>query len=163
MELTKLSGQLIASSEDGQVAAVQLLNYGQGDLADIISGAWTKYFVNVGLVGAQVGQAAACLGAWATTLGAMLAEMAGVVGWAESAIAALEAARPAAEAAGQDVDALIEQVKTEAKSQVAAISSAAMGALAAVPSWAGNIPAAMHMPGTPAGGGSGVADGGAGP
>ncbi|RFZ62042.1 hypothetical protein DE4576_05353 [Mycobacterium marinum] len=146
VEMTKLSGQLIAASEDGQVAAIRLLNHGQGDLADVISTAWTKYFVTVGLVGAQVGQAGACLSAWANALGAMLAEMSGVVDWAESAIAALEASRPAVEAAGQDVDQLIEQIKTEAQSQIAAISSAAMGVLAAVPSWAASIPVSMSIP-----------------
>lgn len=162
VELTKLSGELVATAQDGQVGAMRLLNYGSGDLADLMSGAWTKYFVNLALVGGQVAEAAACLEAWAATLGAMLAEMAAVVGWAESAISALEAMRPAEVITHIDVDAMIEQVKTEAKSQVAAISSAAMGALAAVPSWAGSVPAAMPMPGAPSGG-SGVADGGAGP
>ncbi|MDV7194500.1 hypothetical protein R4391_30080 [Mycolicibacterium fortuitum] len=153
VELTKLSGELVATAQDGQVGAMRLLNYGSGDLADLMSGAWTKYFVNLALVGGQVAEAAACLEAWAATLGAMLAEMAAVVGWAESAISALEAMRPAEAITHIDVDAMIEQVKTEAKSQVAAISSAAMGALAAVPSWAGSVPAAMPMPGgAPAGG-----------
>lgn len=147
VEMTKLSGQLVAAAQDGQVGAVQLLNYGQGDLAEVISGAWTKYFLTVGVVGAQVGQAAACLSAWATTLGAMLAQMDTVVVWAESAIEAFEAARVAEEAAGVNVDQLIEQVKQEAKTQIQAISGAAMAELAAVPSWAGNIPAATPTPG----------------
>lgn len=149
VEMTKLSGQLVAAAQDGQVGAIQLLNYGQGDLAEVISGAWTKYFLTVGVVGAQVGQAAACLSAWATTLGTMLAQMDTVVAWAESAIEAFEAARVAEEAAGVDVDQLIEQVKQEAKTQIQAISGAAMAELAAVPSWAGSVPAAMQMPGMP--------------
>ena len=83
VEMTKLSTQLIATSQDGQVAAGRLLNHGQGTLAEVISSSWGQYFINVGRVGAQVAQAAACLEAWATTLGAMLAQMAGVVGWVE--------------------------------------------------------------------------------
>lgn len=77
----------------------------------------------------------------------MLTQMDTVVGWAESAIEAFEAARVAEEAAGVNVDQLIEQVKQEAKTQIQAISGAAMAELAAVPSWAGGIPAAMPTPG----------------
>ncbi|MCH9669129.1 MAG: hypothetical protein K0U80_14905 [Actinomycetia bacterium] len=140
VEFGRLSAQLVAASEDGQVQAMQLLNYGRGVLADTISATWQGYFVRVGIAAGQVGEASANLAAWATTLGAMLSEMAGVVGWAESAIEALEAARVALEAAGENVDALIEQIKAEAKTQIAAISAAASGALATIPSWAARIP-----------------------
>ncbi len=136
VELGKLSSQLLATSEDGQVGAMQLLNHGQGLLAETISASWGVYFTRMGLVAAQIAEASAFLLAWATTLGAMLAQMDGVVGWAEAAIEALEAARVALEATGENVDALIEQIKAEAKAQVAAVSDAAEGALAATPSWA---------------------------
>lgn len=147
LELKKLSGHLASVSADGQVGAVRLLNYGQGDLADVISESWVKYFIEVGVVAAKAAEASACLDSWATTLGASQLAMAGVVAEAEAAIAAYEAARPAYELAKIDVDALIEKVKTAAKEQIRAISDAAMGAIAAVPSWAGQIPAGLSMPG----------------
>ncbi|MGB0878837.1 MAG: hypothetical protein ACPGXI_17510 [Mycobacterium sp.] len=129
VELGKLSSELLAVSEDGQVGAMQLLNHGQGVLAETISTSWGMYFTRMGMVAAQIAEASAYLSAWATTLGAMLAQMDAVVGWAEAAIEALEAARVALEATGENVDALIEQIKAEAKSQVAAISAAASAAI----------------------------------
>ncbi|MGB0878842.1 MAG: hypothetical protein ACPGXI_17535 [Mycobacterium sp.] len=108
VELGTLSSQLLATSEDGRVGAMQLLNHGQGLLADTISTSWGMYFTRMGMVAAQIAEASAYLSAWATTLGAMLAQMDAVVGWAEAAIEALEAARVALEATGENVDALID-------------------------------------------------------
>lgn len=147
LELGKLSSQLVATSQDGHVASVQLLNYGQGDLAEVISSSWVRYFAQVGIVAGQAGEASACLSGWATTLGAMLQAMAGVVAQAEAMIKLFESARPIMESFGIDVDAEIQAIKEAAQEDVRAISAAAMGGLAAVPSWAGQIPAGLSMPG----------------
>lgn len=147
LELGKLSSQLLATSQDGHVASVQLLNYGQGDLAEVISSSWVRYFAQVGIVAGQVGEASACLSGWATTLGAMLQAMAGVVAQAEAMIKLFENARPIMESFGIDVDAEIQAIKEAAQEDVRAISAAATGGLAAIPSWAGQIPAGLSMPG----------------
>lgn len=57
--LATLATELINTGADGQVRAVQLLNFGQGALAEVISGAWSKYFLNVATVGGNVAQAGA--------------------------------------------------------------------------------------------------------
>lgn len=125
LQLGKLSAELLAKSEDGQVGALQLLNYGQGALAESISGAWTRYFFQMGLTSAAVGQASTDLIVAATVLGNMLLQMSGVVTQAESVISNLEAARPILEFHGLDVDSLIRGVVTEAQGQIVSLSAAA--------------------------------------
>lgn len=137
--LGKLAAELTAVSEDGQVGALQLLNYGQGLFASTVSAGWTQFFIKVGFVATQIGQAAACMSEWATTLGTMLAEMGAVVGWAEAAIASIESQRPVLIAAGQDPEQMIQAILTDAKSQVAAVSAAATSALTPPPPWAGAV------------------------
>lgn len=160
LELKQLSTQLAATAEDGLAKTRYLLNnHGQGALAEVICQAWTEYWVKVAIVSAQVLQSSACLDAWATTLGSMLFNMTGVVESAEAMIRALEAARPIMETLyGIDVDAEIQTIKEQAQEDVRALSTAAMGALAAVPSWAGQVPAGMSTPG-----GGGMSSSAAGP
>ena len=148
LELKELSRQLVATAEDGLAKTQYLLrNHGQGVLAEAICQAWTDYWVKVAIVSAQVLQSSACLDAWATTLGSMLFNMTGVVESAEAIIKMLEGARPLLEFFNIDVDAEIQAIKEQAQEDVRALSAAAMGALAAVPSWAGQVPAGMPMPG----------------
>ena len=165
LELKELSRQLVATAEDGLAKTRYLLNnYGQGALAEVICQAWTDYWVKVATVAAQVLQSSACLDAWATTLGSMLFNMTGVVESAEAMIRALEAARPIMETLyGIDVDAEIQTIKEQAQEDVRALSTAAMGALAAVPSWAGQIPAGLSTPGSSGNAGSTSNSGAAGP
>ncbi|MCC9186946.1 hypothetical protein, partial [Mycolicibacterium mageritense] len=159
LELKELSRQLVATAEDGLAKTRYLLNnHGQGALAEVICQAWTDYWVKVAIVSAQVLQSSACLDAWATTLGSMLFNMAGVVESAEAIIKMLESARPLLEFFNIDVDAEIQAIKEQAQEDVRALSSAAMGALAAVPSWAGQVPTGLSTPGGGQGEASATAD-----
>ncbi|GAB3030265.1 hypothetical protein [Mycobacterium bourgelatii] len=134
IELGKAAAELGFKSADGQVQAVQLLGYGHGALAEAISAAWTRYFVEMAAAGARFGEAATTVAAWAELLGTTLAAMSGVVDWAEAAIAALEAARVELELAGQNVEELIQTVIAEGHSQVAGISAGAVAAVS-LPGW----------------------------
>ena len=123
-ELARLSSQLTFASQDGQVGAIRLLNYGHGPLAERISAAWVDYFVRMGITAVQVGEASACLTSWAASLGAMLSNMAGVVYEAEDVISMIEAARPLLELHHIDVEELIDEIVAQAQGQVAAVSAA---------------------------------------
>ncbi|MDA0252651.1 MAG: hypothetical protein O3A42_17175, partial [Actinobacteria bacterium] len=151
LALTTLSAKLTATSLDGQVGAAQLLNYGQGALADAIAATWTQHFVKLGIAGVQVGEAGACLQEWATILGAMLMKMADTVARAESIIGLLEGARPILEFFQIDVDAEIESIKSQAKAEVVATSAAASSAVsgAGVPAWANQAMSATAKPAVP--------------
>jgi len=129
LQLGKAATELGFIAGDGQVQAVQLLGYGQGALAEAISAAWVRFFLDVGAKGAQLGAASTLVAGCAEVLGTMLVSMSGVVDWAEAAIGAFEAARVELELVGQNVDELIQTVISEAHTQVAGISTAATGAI----------------------------------
>lgn len=149
LEMDRLAAQLVATAQDGQVGAARLLNYGQGDLAEVISGAWTKYFVNVGAVAAQAGEAAVCLQGWAAALGTMLAGMSGIVWRTEELIAAAQAE---AAALGKDATQEVDNLIAEAHSEISALSAGTTAALSPLPAWVPALPPTSTGPGTVDGG-----------
>lgn len=148
--MTTLSERLVAYSKDGQVGAEKLLSYGEGALAEVISGAWSDYFAGMAEPAAKAAAAAAALTAWATTMGAWLADAAEIVWRTEGLI---DAARLKAAATGTDPQPDIDGLIEEARAEVAARGAATMSAnAAALPAWAGP-PMLTQLPG---GGGRGV-------
>lgn len=151
LEMDHVAAQLLATAQDGQVGAARLLNYGQGDLAEAISAAWSEYFVRMAAVAGQCAQAAACLKGWAAALGTMLASMSGIVWRTEELIVAAQAE---AAALGKDATQEVDNLIAEAHSEVSALSAGATAALTPLPAWAPALPPTGTGPGAVSGGGS---------
>ncbi|MGV0743868.1 hypothetical protein [Mycolicibacterium sp. XJ870] len=135
--LSSVADGVDSASLDGQVNSNRMFAHGDGTLVTAMSTSWQKFFVQVGDIGSQVGQAAALLAAWAATLNGMLTKMAGVVWAAEALIDTIEASEATLIASGQDPEAMVRMVIVEAQEQVVVISAAAAASLAALPDWAG--------------------------
>lgn len=148
-EMDRVAAQLLATSQDGQVGAARLLNYGQGDLAEVISAAWSEYFVRMAAVAGQCTQAAACLKGWAAALGAMLAGMSGIVWRTEELIVAAQAE---AAALGKDATQEVDNLISEAHSEVSALSAGTAAALSPLPAWVPALPPTSTGPGAVSGG-----------
>lgn len=147
--MNRLAARLLDTAQDGQVGADQLLNYGQGALAETISAAWVAYFVRMAAVAGQCVEAAACLKTWAAALGAMLSGMSGIVWRTEELIIAAEAE---AAALGKDATQEVNNLIDEAHSEVSALSAGTTAALSPLPAWVPALPPTSTGPGTVSGG-----------
>ncbi len=149
LELDQLAARLLDTAQNGQVGADQLLNYGQGALAETISAAWDAYFVRMAAVAGQCVEAAACLKAWATALGALLSGMSAIVWRTEELIIAAEVE---AAALGKDATQEVNNLIDEAHSEVSALSAGTTAALSPLPAWVPALPPTSTGPGTVSGG-----------